>query len=285
MPLTLTTVTDPTAEPLSLQEAKDHLRIDGEAEDAHLSALIVAAREWVEGFWGRTIVATKRKLSLDQFYTTGPARICDVGVYEGYRDYTIRLPGPPLIAVSSITYVDTDGTTQTLATSGYQVDAESEPARIVPAYGESWPTTRAQLNAVSITYTAGYAAPFTVAVDTNVLTVTARTYTDGDVVRLSNSGGELPTGLSANTDYYVRDVSGNTFKLAETSGGTAIDVTANSGSGTHFVGVIPAKAKQAMKLLIGHWWENREAVLTGSISKDIEFAVESLLWFDRIVSF
>ncbi len=40
---------------------------------------------------------------------------------------------------------------------------------------------------------------------------------------------------------------------------------------------VPESTKQAMRLLIAHWYENREAVLTGTISKEIEFAVDSLL--------
>lgn len=35
--------------------------------------------------------------------------------------------------------------------------------------------------------------------------------------------------------------------------------------------------KHAVKLLVGHWYENREGVLTGTISKEIEFAVKALL--------
>ncbi len=45
---------------------------------------------------------------------------------------------------------------------------------------------------------------------------------------------------------------------------------------------VPQRAKQAILLLVGHWYEQREAVLAGSISKEIEFAVHSLLWQDRV---
>ena len=72
----------------------------------------------------------------------------------------LEVPKPPLIAVTSITYVDTAGVTQTWAANQYQVDAPSGPrcrrGRIMPAYGVSWPATRGQLNAVTLTVTAGY---------------------------------------------------------------------------------------------------------------------------------
>ena len=60
--------------------------------------------------------------------------------------------------MSAITYLDTNGAEQTLATSKYLVDAVSAPARITPAYGEVWPTTRYQNNAVKIRFIAGYGA-------------------------------------------------------------------------------------------------------------------------------
>ncbi|MBC7193870.1 head-tail connector protein [Marinobacter sp.] len=45
---------------------------------------------------------------------------------------------------------------------------------------------------------------------------------------------------------------------------------------------VPQRVKQAMLLLIGHWYEHREGVITGTITKAIEFAVEALLWQDRV---
>lgn len=45
---------------------------------------------------------------------------------------------------------------------------------------------------------------------------------------------------------------------------------------------VPYKVKQAMYMLIGYWYDNRSAVLTGTISKEAEFSVKSLLGFERI---
>ena len=67
------------------------------------------------------------------------------------------MPRPPLQSVTSITYVDDAGDTQTLSSSLYQVDTKSQPGRIIPAYGESWPTVRSNtLNAVTVNFVAGY---------------------------------------------------------------------------------------------------------------------------------
>ena len=70
------------------------------------------------------------------------------------------VPKPPLQSITSITYVDEDGATQTLATSVYSVDAPTGPTcargRIYPKYEQEWPTTRCEPGAVTVTFVAGY---------------------------------------------------------------------------------------------------------------------------------
>jgi len=105
--------------------------------DPLLIMLIQAARQHAEQELGRAIMPQTLDAHFDEFNHCG---------------FTL----PPLNSVTSITYVDTDGTTQTLAANQYQVDAASIPARIVPAYAVVWPTTREQLNAVTIRFAAGY---------------------------------------------------------------------------------------------------------------------------------
>jgi uncharacterized phiE125 gp8 family phage protein len=61
--------------------------------------------------------------------------------------------------VSSVLYLDSDGVEQTLNAASYKLDKITEPCRLVPAYGTTWPSTREEINAVSITYSCGYGAP------------------------------------------------------------------------------------------------------------------------------
>ena len=70
----------------------------------------------------------------------------------------IRPPRSPLSSVTSITYVDTDGNTQTEASSVYNVDTDTEPGRVSLAVNQSWSDTREQNNAVVVTFVAGYGA-------------------------------------------------------------------------------------------------------------------------------
>ena len=132
-------ITGPSAEPITLAEAKVHLRADGTDEDEYITSLIVAAREGAEHLTGRALMPQTLELALDNF--------CDV----------VKIPMPPLVSITSVKYLDEAGDLQTMAAGDYLLDDYSEPARIKPAYGTAWPATRKQPNAVLIRYEAGYA--------------------------------------------------------------------------------------------------------------------------------
>lgn len=74
----------------------------------------------------------------------------------------------------------------------------------------------------------------TVEADDDTVTLTAHGYSNGQAVRLTAITGG--TGLTAGTVYYVRDAATNTFKLAATAGGAAINVTADGTGATFNVG-------------------------------------------------
>jgi uncharacterized phiE125 gp8 family phage protein len=133
--------TAPATEPVTLDEAKLHLRVTCAADDAYITALIKAARRHAELYQGRSYITQTLELRMDFF-----------------PQFLIELPRPPSISVTSIKYIDSNGDTQTLDASKYTTDFNSYVARIVPAYNESWPTTRRVIDAVTIEYEAGYGA-------------------------------------------------------------------------------------------------------------------------------
>jgi uncharacterized phiE125 gp8 family phage protein len=173
----------PAEEPLSLIEAKNHLRVEAPEDDALIAALIAAARDQLEGETSRQLVTATWRLSLDCF----PA--------------VIRLPISPVQSVSSIQYLDANEVLQTLSASVYVVDTDRKPARIAPAYGEVWPTTLPQINAVKVTFVAGYGTP----------------------------------------------------------------------------AAVPESIKEALKLMIGHWYENREASITGTIVTALPDGIQRII--------
>lgn len=142
--------TAPTSYPVTLAEIKTHLRLDFEETsfDSMLLSYLDAAVRYVQEHTGTQLVTATYKLYLDGFCCAPEIDECG----------TIRPPKPPLLAVSSITYYDTDNVSQTLSTSYYEVDAKSLPGRITLASGYIWPATYNRSNAVTVNYTAGYGA-------------------------------------------------------------------------------------------------------------------------------
>lgn len=140
-PLRLSLVTAPTAEPVSVGEAKLHARIDEAADDALVQALIVAAREMCETYTRRAFVTQTWKMFLDAFP-------------DGAE---IELPRAPLIGVTHIkTYDDADAETVFAAAGNYFVDTAARPGRIVLRDAASWPSAARVANAIEIQFAAGY---------------------------------------------------------------------------------------------------------------------------------
>lgn len=181
--------------PVSVADAKEHLRIvDNTDDDTYIAALIDAATTWCEDYCDRTFADKQYTVAFDDFFGT-----------------RIELPRPPVrlnataaSATVTISYVDTGGSTQTLTwaqsgTQEFRLDRDHVPALIYPKYLEVWPSVRLDDKSVQITYLAGY-------------------------------------GGAAN---------------------------------------VPKPAVHAIKLLVGHWFANREAV--GNVGQNVPMGVHALL--------
>ena len=67
------------------------------------------------------------------------------------------MPFPPLRSVTTIIYTDSDDADTTWDSDDYEVDTDSEPGRVILAYGETWPsTTLHPKNPIEVEYVAGY---------------------------------------------------------------------------------------------------------------------------------
>ena len=139
----LTQTVAPTIDPVTLADMKAHCRVDHTDDDAYLLGLITAATNTCESFTGRQLIHATYTLKLDGFPV----------------DDEIELPKPPLSSITSITYIDTAGTSQTVTAADYQTDSSSTVGRVMPAYNAYWPATRdSQYNVVTVTFVAGYGA-------------------------------------------------------------------------------------------------------------------------------
>jgi uncharacterized phiE125 gp8 family phage protein len=150
--MSLSLVTEPTEEPVTVDEQKEHMRIDADDnhDDAFIYTCIVAARTWIEGQTRRCMKSQTWDYSID----CGWPRVGGMP--------RITLPLNPVKAIGdtspevfSITYVDTDGATQTLATSQYTLVSRRYGSYIVPSYNVTWPDVRNVPNAITVRFVAG----------------------------------------------------------------------------------------------------------------------------------
>lgn len=173
-------------------------------DNDYLQSLVLRATAWCENYTRRAFITQTWELKMDEFWDE---RYSSVSRFTSWRnsrltENAIFIPRPPLIAVPSITYLDLDGNTDTIASTVYRVDTSSEPGRITLDYNQTWPSDiRNVTNPIVITHTAGYGAR----------------------------------------------------------------------------AAVPDDIKHAILMLVGHWYENRESVLIGQTSKDIEYAVRDIL--------
>jgi uncharacterized phiE125 gp8 family phage protein len=138
--MSLRLITAPSTYPVTLAEAKAHLRVDSTDEDTLIASMISAATDVAEQHTGRAIMPQTWELSLDEFQTS------------------IELTRVPVQSITSITYVDELGAPQTLSPTAYVlVKDDFGYAKIIPSYLTVWPTVLAQPLSVTVIYVAGYA--------------------------------------------------------------------------------------------------------------------------------
>jgi uncharacterized phiE125 gp8 family phage protein len=134
--------TGPSAAVVATSTAKTWMRISHSDEDSLIASLITRATNYVENETRRQLINATYTFSFDMF---------------PHGD-VIYSPVSPLGSVTSITYLDADGASQTLASSVYGVDIIRDPGRIYLKSGQEWPSTLDQDQAVTITAVAGYGA-------------------------------------------------------------------------------------------------------------------------------
>jgi uncharacterized phiE125 gp8 family phage protein len=129
----------PAAAVITTADLKDHLRVDVSDDDDLIDGYLLAAMSYAQHHAGIAIGRQTIELALDEF-----------------PDGPISLPLIPAASISSVTYVDSSGDTQTLSSSLYALDNySSQEAWVLPAAGTYWPETYESANAVKVQYLAG----------------------------------------------------------------------------------------------------------------------------------
>lgn len=174
--------TAPTIEPVTLTEAKLHLKVDDTTEDTLITALIQAAREHAENYTGRAFIEQSWELVMDEF------------------DEEIELPIAPATSVTSITYKDPNNVTQTLSASVYELNTHDTPQEIYVKYGQVWPAYLAIENSITVTFKAGYgatAASVPAPIRAAILLIIGHLYQNRENVVVGRTPAELPQGAES----------------------------------------------------------------------------------------
>jgi hypothetical protein len=200
--------TAPTIEPVTLAEAKAHLRISTSSDDTYVSTLITTARIACEKRSHVAFITQTYDLFMDcwgegsgGYSLSYPSEGSTLYTGSGKRAREIVLPHGPVQSVTYIKYYDQTGTLQTWDASNYVVST-GDPCRVSLASSSSYPAHADRIEAIQVRYVAGF-------------------------------------------------------------GSLAADV--------------PSTVKHAIYLLMGHWFEHREAVVTGTITAVLPEAVDALL--------
>lgn len=193
--MALICVAGPVVEPVTVAEAKQHMRVELDEEDALIGELISASREHLE------TTVRPRLAMLRQTW---------LWVSDRWpRSPWIELRPYPLLGVTSISYTDAAGTTTVVDSSLYQVDLYSEPGRVFVPGG--WPNaTLAPINGLRVEFEVGYgstADQVPRALRQAVLLLTAHWYENREIALVSGAvPKELPFAVAALTRPWRREV-------------------------------------------------------------------------------
>lgn len=177
--MSLTLVTAAATDPVTLAEAKAHMRISSSDDDTPITGLISAATKYAQDFQHRQFVTATYDLFLDRFVPQ------------------ILIPLPPTQSITTVKYTDGTGTQQTLASTGYQLDTNSEPARLRKSFDASWPTTRQEMEAVEIRFICGYGLSSAVPEDTKtaIKMLVAHWFENAEATSTGPNLKEIPIGV------------------------------------------------------------------------------------------
>ena len=138
--MSLVPISAPAQEPVSLADAKAHLRVDTADDDALISRLITAARSELERGLGRALITQTWTYWLDSWPP----------------GYAVPLPLAPVQSVEAVRVYAMDDSFSTLPASGYLLDGLGSPPRLIRRGSIAWPQPLRPGNGIAIDFSAGH---------------------------------------------------------------------------------------------------------------------------------
>lgn len=201
---------------LTVDQAREHLRVSHNFDDLLIGDLIPAATRIAEQMIRRVFVTTSFELTLDAFPMESwnahgsqsgdgwPPRFGNLSGSTRFPE-AIVLPLAPLVDVTSVTYAsdvtadDTPGGPAVVTLANVRKDITSQPPRIFPPYNKVWPGTARVPEAVKVTFTAGYGAAEAVPGDivAAVKLILGNLYEHREDVVMGASPAQIPMGAAA----------------------------------------------------------------------------------------
>ena len=187
-------VVPPAADPVSLEEASQFLRLAEDSDAPTVERLIRSASHHVEEITRRCFVSRTIEARFDAWPCQDLRR-------PDIPPDLILPSASPLASVERVTYVDTDGAVQTLATDVYRVEAHREPGRLRLAFNRDWPNVRADREVITVRYDAGYGTDADVpdTAKTAILMLVAHWFENREAVDVATGGtvSEIPFGFES----------------------------------------------------------------------------------------
>lgn len=174
--------TAPVSEPVTVEEAKAYLRIDGSSEDTLISSLILTSRLHIEAALGLALMTQEWSLVLDGWPASG----------------VVRLPLRPIQAVSEVRVLDADGSPSVVDTQSYVVDTAGTPPRLI-ATEAGWPKPGRAANGIEIDFKAGYgtsSADVPEPIRKALLLLVAHWYEHRDPIEIGAQSAAIPADVS-----------------------------------------------------------------------------------------
>lgn len=180
--MALTLMSGPAEEPVTVAEAKAHLRIDGSAEDVLIASLILTSRLHVEAAMGLALITQDWRLTFDRWPEAGE----------------VRFPLRPIQSITSVSVAGDDGVPVLVSDADYTLDGQALRPRLIPRDG-SWPQPETRANGIEIQFTAGIgdeAEDIPQPIRHAILLLVAHWYEHRDPLEIGSAAAAIPASVS-----------------------------------------------------------------------------------------